>query len=196
MDDLNVILAATGIIVNTVGLAFVAVQVALARRQISESQKIASNEHSRLRRQGTVDFYMATVEHRSRWRAILPEDWNQQAITVFLADAFEPGNQAKLDALTDYFGYLEGLAVAVAAGVYDLDTVDAVFGDRLMAVARNYRPFFEESRLRRGVPALYVEFEWLADKLRTLRAGDDEYVLYADRPHQAEPSATRTQLTT
>ena len=182
VTDPNVLLAAIGLVVNTVGIAFVAIQVALARRQLRDSQRIEFAEHGRLRRQGTIDFYMTTVEQRIRWRTALPEDWNEPAIRDYVSDAFELGNQAKLDALTDYFGYFEGLAVAVAAGVYDLDTVDAVIGDRIMAIARNYRPFFEDSRQRRGVPALYVEFEWLAGKLAELRADNDEYILYADRP--------------
>ena len=191
-DDWSLVVNGATLAVNAVGLTFVAIQVILARRQILQSQEQLAVENLRLSRQATISFYHSTVDIRTKWRSVMPSDWDAVAVRTFVAEAFDeaPTDGTKMNYLVDYFAYMEGLAVAIAAGAYDLDTLDALAGDRLIALSENYRPFFERSRATLATPALYVEFEWLGERLRELRSKSPDYVLFSRRSPLPTPTGT------
>ncbi|WP_331761011.1 DUF4760 domain-containing protein (plasmid) [Nocardia sp. NBC_01377] len=180
-------IAVIGIVLNLAGLTFVALQVNIARRQFSHAQQGVLAEHARLRRKATVDFFMEGVEYRNRWRTIAPNDWNEEVTARFIQQSFDDSNGAALRELATFFGYLETMAVGTAAGVYDLGTIDALAGDWVVAIAKNYKPYLERVRITSGAPALYVEFEWLARRLKEIRPSGSEYILVANRNTIAPP---------
>lgn len=177
----NVVLGVTGLLINGIGLSFVAVQVILARRQVLHSQRTSEAENTRRKREATIDFYMDTVKHRSKWTAVLPDDWSEEEIHEFIKTAYQTSDAEKLKCMIDYLGYFETLAVAVSAGVYDLETLDSLAGTRIRRIAANYQPYFAEVRRATGVKAMYVELEWLADRLAETRAKHSAYVIFANR---------------
>jgi hypothetical protein len=179
--DVTAIIGAGGVLINAIGLAFVAIQVILARRQLLHAQRVNEVETARMKRQATIDFYMTTVEQRTGWRSILPDDWDAAAIEQFIKSAYTEQGPRKLQVIVDYLGYFEALAVAVASDVYDIETLDSIAGSRIRRIATNYKPFFERARVAANAPSLYVELEWLGEQLETLRASSSQYILLAER---------------
>ena len=177
----SVIIGTAGLLANGIGLVFVASQVVLARRQFRHSQEAQHAETIRRKRQSTVDFYMTTVDVRTKWKAVLPDDWEEEKIRKFIHSAYRSRDRTKLQCITDYVSYFETLAVAVAAEVYDLEILDSIAGTRITSIAKNYRPFFERVRSMTGKPSLYVELESLGEKLQAMRASRPNYVLFGDR---------------
>ena len=184
MGDLGTLslLDAATLLVGGAGLAFVAWQVLLARKQLKQAQEASAREVARGKRQATIDFYMTTVDQRSQWRAILPDDWDEAAIHAFIHKALTTGDVNQNRCLVDYLGYFETLAVAVSARVYDIEILDSLAGTRIRRIATNYRPYFLAARNTSGVAALYVELEWLGERLREAREKrGPNYVIFAER---------------
>jgi hypothetical protein len=177
----SVILGVAALLVNGIGLSFVASQVALARRQFRLSQRTQHAEIIRRKRQSTIDFYMTTADVRARWKAILPDDWEGAEIHKFIRAAYRSRDRTKLQYIIDYLAYFDALAIAVAAEVYDIDILDSLAGSRIRSIAKNYEPFFERARRSTGVSALYVELESLGEKLQAMRDNKPSYVLFAAR---------------
>jgi hypothetical protein len=175
------LLGVAGLLINGLGLGFVAIQVVLARRQLQHAQNVNQTEVTRGKRQSTIDFYMTTVEIRTKWKAVLPDDWETAAIHEFIEAAYASNDKAMLGCIVDYLGYFEALAVAIASEVYDLQILDSIAGTRIRSIARNYKPYFERARVVNGVPSLYVELEWLGERLEALRSAAPTYVLFAHR---------------
>src|SRR5262249_13445648 len=158
-----------GLLVNGIGLAFVASQVVLARRQFQHAQKANQTEIIRQKRQSTIDFYMMTIEQRTEWKTILPDDWDEAAIHKFIDAAYKSEENATLRHISDYLGYFETLAVAVSAEIYDLEILDSLAGSRIQSLAKNYEPYFTQVRRLTGRPSLFVELESLGKKLQEIR---------------------------
>lgn len=192
-ENADVLVNALALAVNALGLSFVAFQVILARHEIAQNQEFSAVENLRAGRQATIAFWHGTVDIRTKWQSELPNDWDAEEIDIFVQLAIRDRNaghdSGKWNCLVDYFAYLEGLAVAVAAGAYDLYTLDALAGDRLLAIHQNYSDFIKFSRDEFGVSALYVEFDWLAEQLHRTRSSCDDYVLFAERSPLPSPIA-------
>lgn len=175
MSDSAWVLAtsAIGIAINGFGLVFVATQVALARRQIRIGVDQSQKEDLRLRRQSTIDFYMATLDRVSQWRAALPDDWDKTSIHAYTDKAYKRGGEGARKLLASYLGYLEGLAVAIRSGIYDMETLNSIAGSRIINVSDNYQAFFDRRREEAGTNHAYENIEWLAAQLRELRGQTD-----------------------
>lgn len=89
---MTVVFTIIGLVINGLGLVFVAVQLVLGRRQIRR-------EAARLRRQSTIDFYMVTLERVSEWRASLPNDWDKATIDRYVDSAYSRRGKVKLQRL-------------------------------------------------------------------------------------------------
>lgn len=158
-----------GLIVNGVGLIFIAAQVVLARRQLRENLSQATSEAARIRRQATVEFYMSTMQKVSEWRSVLPADWDKQQIEAFTNRIYRRGGESKKLVLASYLAYFEALAVAVRAGIYDITVLDAIAGARILNISENYQRFFALRREEVGTVHAYRNLEWLAHSIGELR---------------------------
>lgn len=166
----EVALGVAGLLVNGVGLAFVAVQVSLARRQAGNPQKEQAEERLRLKRQATLEFATATFEIRHALRSVLPDDFDAPAIISLIEECLRGEDPAGLNQILQYLGYMETFAVSISLGVHDLETADSLFGSRFIAVYENYKPFIANRRLLDHRDYFYRELEWLADALGDFRA--------------------------
>ena len=180
-STLETIISIVGLIINGIGLAFIGVQVVFARRQIRQAQEISQTENTRLKRQSTVDFYMTTVQQRSNWKSILPDDWDHEKIRKFIDGTLQKRDEDKLRCIADYLGYFEALAVAVGAGIYDLEVLHSMAGARIINIAKNYQPYYLHARNSTGVLDLYTELEWLSGKLEEINSNMPDYVIFANR---------------
>jgi hypothetical protein len=147
-----------GLVINSLGLIFVAVQLVLGRRQIRR-------EAARLKRQSTIDFYMTTLERVGKWRANLPDDWDKAAVDQYVHNAYNPKDSGKLQTLAGYLGYFESLAVAVRTGIYDVDVLDLIAGSRVINISQNYQDFFSKRRVEVGADTAYRSLEWLGSEI-------------------------------
>lgn len=175
------LIGAIGLLINAAGLAFVATQVVLARRQLQHGQQIRDDEILRGKRQATIDFYMGSVEQRRYWASVLPDVMNAPAVAEFIEAAFESDDTVKHQHISDYLSFFEALAVAVAGDVYDLEILDSMGGTVIRKTAANYRPYFERLRQIHNAPAFYTELEWLGRQLEELNGDSSAYVLLAQR---------------
>lgn len=163
-----------GLAINGIGLVFIAVQVVLARRQLRDNNDLSTKENLRIKRQATIDFYMATVERVAEWRSILPDDWDGPAITAYMKSLYSgQRDKEKMLVLASYLAFWEALAVAIRAGIYDLAVFDSIAGSRILNICDNYQGFFVARRKEVGTDLAYVNLEWLAAELRIFRASND-----------------------
>ena len=122
--------------------------------------------------------------------AELPDDYDEERIRELINDCIKglKPNSEKLIAM--YLGYMESFAVAVSIGIYDLETADSLFGSRIVAIWKNYRPYIEFARSVRGRRHICRELQWLAgalDEFRKRGAGYDlagNYIPAAKRVSQ------------
>jgi hypothetical protein len=170
-----------GLAINAAGIAFIALQVVLARRQIDQAQDINQQEITREKRQATIDFYMTTIEQRARLKETLPEDWDTERIETFINSAFSREHDAQLKCISDYLAYFEVLAVGIGANIYDLEVLFTIAEGRLLQVSRNYQPYVKAMREKTGLATLYIEFQWLAERLLEMREAMPDYRVFADR---------------
>lgn len=159
-----------GLVINGVGIVFVATQVVLARRQLRDNLALSNKETLRVKRQATVDFYMATQQKVGEWRSVLPGDWDKRKINTFIRRAYRRGGEEKRLTLANYLGYFEALSVAIRADIYDLTVFDSIAGSRIINICENYHNFFLARRKEVGSDLAYRNLEWLAVELRRLRA--------------------------
>ena len=177
----SAILGLIGLAINAAGIAFIALQAVLARRQLYQAQEINQQEITREKRQATVAFYMTTLEQRARLKSILPEDWDTERICKFISSALSEDHDAQLKCISDYLAYFEVLAVGVGANIYDIEVLYTIAEGRLRNIARNYQPYIKTMRERTGLATLYVEFEWLAERLAEMHKAMPDYRIFADR---------------
>ena len=177
-NTLAVLTTIIGLAINGAGLVFVATQVVLARRQLRDNLVLSSRETLRVKRQATVDFYMATMQKVGEWRSALPDDWDTRKIDVYVHSAYRLGGKGRRLTLANYLAYFETLAVAIRAGIYDLAVFDSIAGSRIINICDNYHKFFLARRREVGSDLAYINLEWLAAELRGLRASPD----YAHSP--------------
>jgi hypothetical protein len=173
MTDNNALAAWTtmvGLVINGLGLIFVATQVVLARRQLQDNLAQSSKEALRIKRQATIDFYMSTLQKVSEWRSILPDEWDKQKIDAYIHTAYSRKGRVKTLILASYLGYFEALAVAIRAEIYDLAVLDSIAGSRIINICENYQAFFVMRRKEVGTELAYRNLEWLGDEIRKLRA--------------------------
>jgi hypothetical protein len=171
MSDNTVAIYTTivGLVINGIGLAFVAIQVVLARQQIRRNQELSVRETTRIKRQATIDFYMSTLQRVSEWRTILPNDWDKSEIDRYINKVYGRRGEDQRKILASYLSHFEALAVAVNSGIYDLEVMDAVAGTRIMHISQNYRPFFVRRRKEVAADSAYRYLEWLGDEIRETR---------------------------
>ena len=166
---MTIMIAATGVVINAVALGFVGIQVILARRQLSYLQETTETEVVRRKRQSTIDFYMATIEHIGDLRVRLPNDWEGGEIAAFISRAFQKGAREDIFAIARYLSYFEAVAVGVTMDVYDLKVINELAGSRILALANNYVPFFERRREEVGSNTPYENLQTLGSTLARLR---------------------------
>ena len=158
-----------GLTINGVGLIFVATQVVLARRQINDNLKRSIEEADRVKRQATVEFYMATMKKVGEWRSKLPADWDKRAIDAYVRNAYRRRHEDKIRVLANYLQYYEALSVAVLSDVYDKRIIDSIAGSRIMNIAENYAGFFVARRKEVGADTAYRNLEQLGYAIREFR---------------------------
>jgi hypothetical protein len=163
-----------GLAINGIGLIFIAVQVVLARRQLRDNNDLSAKENMRIKRQATIDFYMATMEKVATWRSILPDDWDGPQIDAYTKSLYSGRHdKEKMLVLASYLAFWETLAVAIRAGIYDLAVFDSIAGSRILNICDNYQNFFVARRKEVGSNLAYVNLEWLAAELQIFRASND-----------------------
>ncbi len=177
----EVLAAYVGIGVNAVGLAFLAIQIGLTRRQLRHAQETNNNEIERVKRQATIEYFMSTVEQRDRIAAGLPDNQDVDAINRYIDAAFTDDDGTKRKRLRDYFSFYEAMAVAVAAGVYDLAVLDAMDGGTVLSITRNFAGYFHRERGTVQSSTWFVELEWLGRQIEQRRGPGNSYVLLAER---------------
>jgi hypothetical protein len=172
-----------GLVINGIGLVFIAVQVVLARRQLRDNNELSAKENLRIKRQATIDFYMGTVEKVAGWRSVLPDDWDRPQIDAYTESLYSgQRDKEKMLILANYLAFWEALAVAIRAGIYDLAVFDSIAGSRILNICDNYQKFFAARREEVGTRLAYVNLEWLAAELRTFRSAPD----YENSPLKAD----------
>lgn len=170
-----------GLAINAAGIAFIALQVVLARRQLYQAQDINEQEITREKRQATVNFYMTTIEQRARLKATLPEDWDADGIGDFIEGALSKGDDAQQKCISDYLAYFEVLAVGIGANIYDIEVLYTIAEGRLLNIFRNYQPYIQTMREKTGLATLYIELEWLAERLKEMGKTMPDYRVFAER---------------
>lgn len=166
----NVVTGIAGLLVNGVGLGFVAIQVGLARRQARQAQGVQERDLMLRRKESTMAHLIATDAQLRGYQDRLPDVFDAAAVRAYVARALD--NQATArEALAGYLGYWETLALGTSMGVYDLETVCRMSGARISALVAHYRPYFAHCRATTGIASLYREVEWLDGEVEAWRQG-------------------------
>ena len=160
---------------NALGLAFLTVQVRLARQQARTAQEQLQQERVRSARQAALDFSVQTLPVRNELRSTLPDDYDQRAIAAKIKACIERGDEEAARTIVRYLGYMENFALAVSMGVYDLEVADGLSGSRLIAIRKNYQEFITYRQQLDDKRTFCRELEWLTDKLIDFRAGRRAY---------------------
>jgi len=174
MSDAHVqtIIEFIGLLVSAGGLGAVAYELAKSRRADALAQQREADELVRRKRQATIDFYNQTLEFRTRYRDRIPDNTDPVAVRAFVERALAVPDGPERTDLADFLGYFEMLATAVRLDVLDLETIDALAGQRLMSTFRSYQPYVVARRERTGRTGLYKELEWLARRIGAHRGLD------------------------
>ena len=163
-------------LLNGVGLGFLAVQVSLARRQALHSQHAQTEELRRVKRQATLEFASRTMAHRHSVQATLPDDFDKVGCRALAQAAMADPSSDAHKSISSYLTYMETLAMGISSGIFDLETADSLFGSRFIAVWDNYRDFVLERRGKvNNIASLYRELEWLAAELVAFRQEPGRY---------------------
>jgi len=102
-----------GLLVNGVGLGFVAVQVALARRQARETQVARERDLLLRRKESTMTHLIDADDQMRKYQDHLPDDLDAAAVTAYVARAIDNEVTAR-EALVGYLGYWETLALGTS----------------------------------------------------------------------------------
>jgi hypothetical protein len=158
-------------------------------------KRVQIMEYERLKRQATLDYLGGGRSLHLKLRSMLPYDWDEEAVTRYVAEAYASDDTNRIASLAAYMGYYESLAVGVASEIYELHSVDTLIGSRVIRIAQTYQPFIQEVRRRANIPSLYGELEWLATELTKLRQTQGGYLLFADRNRGlARPAGAVTRV--
>jgi hypothetical protein len=169
IDMWTIVFGFAGLLINGAGLTFLAIQVSLARHQAARTQQSETAEVVLQRKASTVSFLVATFEQDRTLRGTLPDAFDEAAVAAFAEQAISGDYPAVASALEGYLMLLETLALGVSIGIYDFETVFQMFGARINAVAKNYRPYIERRRQQTGVRTLYIEIEQLSNEVNSFR---------------------------
>ncbi len=101
----------------------------------------------------------------------MPEFHDQEAWREFAGRPNEKDLEANV-LIGEWLDMIEDLASGVNLGVYDLQVVDRLIGNRVMRGWRNLEPWVEARREFKRQPTLYCEFEELAYRLYELDTGE------------------------
>lgn len=150
-------------------------QVRLAKEQIQHLQTTTAEEDQRRKRQATIDFYMATAKQVAEWREQLPDDWDSVGIGRVVTEAYDTRNRRAIRRnqrtkrlIASYLGFFETIAVAEKMNIYELETLDAIAGSRLINISTNYGLFFKKRREEVGTASAYEHVERLGQKISEL----------------------------
>lgn len=182
--------AVAGLVINGAGIAFIALQVTLARRQMESAQDSESIELVRRRRQATTDAYNATQHYRGGIRESLPDDWNDEEIKKFLRKIGE-GDVRLATLLHGYLGHLETFSVAVSADIYDIEVLDSLCGPRLIKVMENYGDYIRARRAEIKYDGYCAELQWLTSELSKRNYSGPPYRPLAERLASRHPLPSR-----
>lgn len=166
----TLMLGVIGLLLNSVGLAFVATQIALARAQAAKARDSEDAELALRRKESTVSFMVYTTEQKRSIWSQLPDDFDENAVATFVKEiTSRKGNRQREVDLKGYLTMMETLAAGVSIGIYDLPTVEQMMGARISCIAQGYRSYIDRRRRDTGVSTLYIEIEWLAKELERLQ---------------------------
>lgn len=173
--------------INFIALVFVAGQLGLANRQLRHAQSTNETEIVRRKRQATIEYFVSTAEHRVHLGKDLPPTSDTAAVERFVTELVGgPRDTPKHAALDRFLSFYEGIAVAVAADVYDLEVLDAIAGGEIRDVVRGYKPFLDAIRTTPASKSWFVELEWLAECIANLRGANNDYRLLSTRRQHAD----------
>jgi hypothetical protein len=164
-----------GLLLNGIGLGFVAIQVALVRRESKLSEDKLEEERLRIKRQGTLDYSNSMLPQMKYFLSSLPDETDARAIQGIVRKCIAGENPDGLAVILEYLVSLEYFAVGVATGVYDLETINALDGSRIITAFKNYRPIVDERRRIYNRSSVFGELEWLCAALERLRQGDGRF---------------------
>jgi hypothetical protein len=82
----TLMLGVIGLLLNSVGLAFVATQIALARAQAARARDSEDAELALRRKESTVSFMVSTTEQKRSIWSQLPDDFDENAIATFVKE--------------------------------------------------------------------------------------------------------------
>lgn len=167
-EVIAMIINAAMLVINIGALIFVGMQVRLAQRSLKDSAEGQERERLRLRKLATIEMSASTERYREAMKAKLPwNDRDRKQVTDFLEKAW--GDHEKMTVVRAYLNHLEDLAVGVKAGVYDLDTVYMLSGDRLIAAGEGFAEHIGRVRDELKSPGVYEYFEDLVKELKQRR---------------------------
>jgi hypothetical protein len=122
-------------------------------------------DHARRRTQATMEYLSATMDRRSSLREQgIPED-RDSAELAGLIDRSVAGDAQATKLIVEYLTIFNFLGVAAQSDAFDPAVIDQAWGGLILAVHRNYRPWIDNQRERRGEPRLYEDLEWLAARM-------------------------------
>jgi Domain of unknown function (DUF4760) len=157
-------------VINFAALVFLGAQVMLARRALRETAEAQRQEWERQRKKATIEASVSTARYREGLKAVLP--WNDRSpkeVAAFLKEA--NGDHTKLTAVREYLNHLEDIAVGIKQGVFDLDTISMLDGNRIIDVVASYAPYIESVREELHRPTTYEDIEDLAEMIKVHRQG-------------------------
>ena len=144
-EQWTLVSAFAGLLVNVILLLAAVWQLRALGKQVGHASTATNQDHERRRKQATIDFYASTLQKRSEFRTILPYDRDSASILNLLEQANSENNQLG-KAITEYLNLFELLATGVRTDVFDFSVIERAAGGRIVAIARNYRPWIEQRR--------------------------------------------------
>lgn len=156
--------------INFAALVFLGAQVMLARRALKETAAAQQQEWERQRKKATIEASVSTARYREALKAVLPwNDRDPQEVAAFLKEA--DGDHAKLTAVRGYLNHLVDIAVGIKQGVFDLETISMLEGNRIIDIVASYTPYIESVRKELHRPTTYEDIEDLAQMIKEHRRG-------------------------
>jgi hypothetical protein len=172
----SLVVGFTSVVVNIVVFGVLAWQLRLLAQQITLAKISTERDHDRRRKQATLDFSIAMlarqVEMRDRG---VPNDFDSLSVSAFQQKALD-GDVATSELLGAYLNLFETLGNGVRFDVLDISVLDRGLGRRIAIVGELYRLYIEDRRAFAKNQALFGDLEWLADKIRSRRGPDLEWI--------------------
>jgi len=123
-------------------------------------------DHSRRKKQATIDFYnQMSYECRDYIDMLDNERKRKTLLDYYVVNA----DQKLYDSVTWYLSRLERLAVGVAKGIFDFDTLNHMSGTYLIETYHLLKTYIMEERINDGIPTRYDEFEKLVKRIKKHR---------------------------